>query len=239
MRLDRLATLLSRLTVEAAGSAVPDATLTLCAEGAAFRIAGGDVPGAPLFAARLRWGAAAQGLWDGAPAIVTAPGTALHALAGLAAAEAAAPRCGAEALLRGYAEALVVHRLRLAIEHGAGQGGLLAGLADPRLARALTALHDAPARTWRAEDMAAEAGMSRSAFMRAFAATLGEPPASYLRRFRLDRARADLAAGARVAEVARRYGYRSSDAFTRAFRRAEGYAPARSAARGGPPSEPA
>ncbi len=227
MRLDRLATLLSGLTVEAAGPTVPDATLTLSADGPDFRIA--NTATAPLFAARLRWGSAARRLWEAAPPLVTTPGTALHALAGLIVAEAATPRCGADALLMGYAKALVVHRLRHAIEGGAAQGGLLAGLADPRLARALTALHDAPARLWRAEDMAAEAGMSRSAFLRAFTATLGEPPATYLRRFRLDRARSDLATGARVAEVARRYGYRSPDAFTRAFRKADGLAPSRAA----------
>ena len=223
MSLDRLATLLSGLTVEAAGPAVAAPDLTLAAEGPAFRLA--TTAPAPLFSARLRWGAAARRLWQAAPALVTTPGTPLHALATLAVAEATSPRCGAEALLKGYAEALVVHRLRQAIEAGAGQGGLLAGLADARLARALTALHDAPARAWRAEDMAAEAGMSRSAFLRAFAATLGEPPATYLRRFRMDRARADLVGGARVADVARRYGYRSPDAFARAYRRAEGQPP--------------
>jgi AraC-like DNA-binding protein len=51
---------------------------------------------------------------------------------------------------------------------------------------------------------------------------VGEPPAGYLRRLRLDRAAEELAAGAQVGRTARRLGYASPDAFTRALKARQG-----------------
>ena len=44
---------------------------------------------------------------------------------------------------------------------------------------------EAPERNWRVEDLAAVAGMSRSAFSNLFHGTVGEPPASYLQSWRI------------------------------------------------------
>ncbi|TMV77152.1 helix-turn-helix transcriptional regulator, partial [Thioclava sp. BHET1] len=121
--------------------------------------------------------------------------------------------------------ALVVHLLRGLIADHQAEVGLLAGLADPRLAPALTAIHDSPETDWRVEDLAARAGMSRSAFMAHFRQVMRETPIGYLRRWRMDHARQALAGGLRVGSVARRYGYASPEAFSRAFRAAEGIAP--------------
>lgn len=44
------------------------------------------------------------------------------------------------------------------------EGGVLAGLADPRLAKALAAMHETPRRSCSLEDLAEIAGVSRSRF---------------------------------------------------------------------------
>lgn len=218
MPLDRLAALLPGLTVEAAGLGVDRANLHVS------RVAGGGfyvgpyLRGQSVFSARLSWGPASDRLWRGMTGMTVAAGHPLHPVIALSVAEAEAPRCGADHLLKGYVQTFVVHLMRQAIEEGSVGSGVLAGLADARLARVLVALHEQPARAWRVEAMAEIAGMSRSAFMARFASVLGEAPASYLRRYRLERAQADLSAGERVGLVARRYGYASPDAFSRALK---------------------
>lgn len=216
--MDRLSSLLPGLTVDAAGVAADRANLFVSRMADGGYLVGPYQRGQSLFSARLSWGPAGTRLWDGMAGMAVAPDHPLYALVMLAVAEAEAPRCGAEHLLKGYVQSLVVHLMRQAIETGAVTSGVLAGLADHRLARVLVDLHDSPEKPWRVEDMAERAGMSRSAFMARFAATLGEAPASYLRRFRMERAQAELDAGARVGAVARRYGYGSPDAFTRALK---------------------
>ena len=146
-------------------------------------------------------------------------------LASLLVEEVTAPRCGAQALLAAYARALIIHLLRDELASGRMKTGLLAGLADARLSKALVAIHDDPARSWNIEGLAERAGMSRAAFMRSFSACVGETPMGYLRRWRLECAREALLAGERVARVANIYGYASVDAFSRAFRAAEGMLP--------------
>lgn len=66
-------------------------------------------------------------------------------------------------------------------------GRLLSGLPHPKLARALTGMHERPGRVWSLEAMAHLAGMSRSAFAAEFKATLGTTPADYLLRWRVVR----------------------------------------------------
>ena len=206
------------MSVDAAGHSVDRANLFVSrGSGGGYRV-GPYLRGQSLFSARLSWGPAGTRLWDGMAGMDVPADHPLHPLITLAVAEAEAPRCGADHLLKGYVQSLVVHLMRLAIETGAVTSGVLAGLADARLARVLVDLHDSPEKQWRVDDMAERAGMSRSAFMARFASTLGEAPASYLRRFRMERAQAELDAGARVGTVARRYGYGSADAFTRALK---------------------
>ncbi|MEL0437430.1 helix-turn-helix transcriptional regulator [Phycobacter sp. K97] len=134
-------------------------------------------------------------------------------------------RCGAESILASLGQAAMVRLLRHLIEAGTAEPGLLAGLSDLRLARAIVAMHDHPGRVWSTQDLAMEAGLSLSRFSELFSKQVGESPMSYLRRWRLTLARQDLMRGDRVDAVARRYAYESPEGFTRAFRRAYGCAP--------------
>jgi AraC family transcriptional regulator len=103
-----------------------------------------------------------------------------------------------------------------------------------RIARAMSHVADRPDRTPTLEELAAVAAFSPCHFHRIYRAVAGETPAETLARARLSRAAAELLRGASpVAQIARRAGYGSAAAFTRAFRAAHGVPPAAYRARGG------
>ena len=93
-------------------------------------------------------------------------------------------------------------------------------------ARALAGMHEAPERAWTLEDLAEEAGLSRAAFARNFSISVGEPPHSYLTRWRMGIAAQLLEeTDLRLGEIAPRVGYRSEFSFSRAFKLARGISP--------------
>lgn len=131
--------------------------------------------------------------------------------------EAFAERCGRQHVVDRLFEVVLVKLLRYAMDQGRLQGGLLAGLGRPRLARVLTALHEEPQRPWTLESMAALAGMSRSAFAREFHAAVGQPPGDYLLGWRLLLVQQRLRAGESLKRIASGIGYASEAALSRAF----------------------
>ncbi|MEM7060418.1 MAG: AraC family transcriptional regulator [Pseudomonadota bacterium] len=149
----------------------------------------------------------------------------LASLVSLLASEQAGQRCGSRAVLGRLGEVLVVRMLRLQLDRGVTTPGLLGGLADSRISRAIVAMHEAPGRMWQNADLAAVAGLSHSRFKEVFSDLVGETPGSYLRRWRLTLARIDLEKGDRVDRIAYRYGYTAPDAFSRAFLKEFGIRP--------------
>lgn len=139
--------------------------------------------------------------------------------------EASSRRCGQDAVLERLFEALVVRVLRLALAHRLMDRGVMAGLSDPRLVRALKAVHAAPQSGWTLERMAARAGMSRSRFAEHFTTVMGLPAAEYLKRWRVGLAKRFLREGRPVKQVALEVGYGSSASFGRAFGQIEGATP--------------
>jgi AraC-like DNA-binding protein len=140
-------------------------------------------------------------------------------------AEAFGRRCGHDAVVDRLAEVLLIQVLRYAIEQQLVDGGLMAGLADPRLHRALAAVHAEPARAWTLSSMAAAAGMSRARFAAHFTRCVGVPPGEYLTGWRLGLARALLRRGVPVKQVACDVGYASASALGRVFARRLGSSP--------------
>ena len=134
-------------------------------------------------------------------------------------------RCGRTALIERLVEALLVQVLRQQMETGALRGGLLAGLAHPRLRRALVAMHEAPAQPWSLEALAETAGMSRSAFAQAFRGALGQTPGQYLQAWRIGLAQRALRRGRPLKRIADEVGYGSEAALSRAFKAHSGLSP--------------
>lgn len=102
-----------------------------------------------------------------------------------------------------------------------------AGPADPAVARALAAIEAHPELPWTVESLGAHVGLSRAALARRFGRHVGEPPLTYLTRWRLALA-ADFLAGTdlSLAAISARVGYSSPFALSAAFKRAHGVAPA-------------
>lgn len=118
-----------------------------------------------------------------------------------------------------------VLRLHLATAPAAGRGWL-AALRDPVLAPALAVLHREPERNWTVAELASQAAVSRSLLSERFRTVLGRSPIRYLAEWRMHLAEELLAAtDSSVFGVARRVGYDSEEAFSRAFKRARGLSP--------------
>ncbi|MCB9602609.1 MAG: AraC family transcriptional regulator [Sandaracinus sp.] len=106
--------------------------------------------------------------------------------------------------------------------------GWLAALRDRGIRTALELVHERPAEAWTVEALAKHAAMSRSAFAARFTELLGEAPAQYLTRWRVQLAAQRLRqTDEAIAQVASSVGYASEAAFGRAFKRELGVSPAK------------
>src|SRR5882757_344822 len=93
-----------------------------------------------------------------------AAGASFRSLAQLLAAESGKANFGSEAVLNKLADAFFVMALRNYIESADNRRGLLAAIFDPRMARALNAMHSQPGKAWTVATLAEVALQSRTAF---------------------------------------------------------------------------
>jgi AraC-like DNA-binding protein len=135
-------------------------------------------------------------------------------------------------ILERLVEVLLIEAWRFETEHASVEQGLLGGLADPALSGVLRALHADLAGQWTVEKLARTAGMSRAVFADRFARVVGIPPMQYVTEWRVARAK-ELLLGERPAlsAIAGKVGYSSASAFSAAFTRVVGCAPAEFAKR--------
>ena len=141
--------------------------------------------------------------------------------------EATERRPGRDLILERLVEVLLVEALRFRPAETARQEqGLLAGLADPALARALRRIQEDVAHRWTVAELARTAGMSRAVFAERFMRTVGMPPMEYVLEWRIAIAKDALRRErAPLAEVAEKIGYQSTSAFSTAFTRHAGCTP--------------
>lgn len=134
---------------------------------------------------------------------------------------------GYATLVAQTAQLLLVHVVRAyALSGRVSDIGWLAGLADPRIARALTSIHREPERDWSVATLARAAGLSRSGFAERFHARMGQTPMQYLRSWRMHLAQESLASGdTTITTLAQNLGYQSEAAFREAFRQTTGLTP--------------
>lgn len=153
--------------------------------------------------------------------------SALQAALDLLALETAENRLGGELVIRSLADVLLVQAVRAHVASAIGpQHGLLAAMTDPRLSRAVHAMHSEITKPWTVERLAAISGMSRSAFALHFRRTIGQTPLGYLTQRRMHLAKRLLRGDAQpLSAIAHRVGYDTDSAFAKAFRRATGMAP--------------
>jgi len=137
------------------------------------------------------------------------------------------PRPGSVLMGEYLAQMMLVEILQLHVaNHASDRVGWLFALADPQVRAAMEAMHEAPARRWTVQELAAKAGMSRSAFAQRFKERVGLPAMIYLTRWRMLLA-ADQLINSQdsVAEIAFSLGYESESAFGYAFKREMGCSP--------------
>jgi AraC family transcriptional regulator, alkane utilization regulator len=89
-------------------------------------------------------------------------------------------------------------------------------------------VHTTPTRRWTAEDLAREAGSSRTVLAERFNLLLGRPPIDYVTSWRIQLAADRLRNGQEsIGSIAADVGYESEAAFSRAFKREIGMTPGR------------
>ncbi|MFJ2555958.1 MULTISPECIES: cupin domain-containing protein [unclassified Streptomyces] len=144
------------------------------------------------------------------------------------AAEAAADTPGQQVVLDRLLDWLLVCAIREYFDRPGGRPpAWYAAQRDPVVGDALRLLHAEPAAPWKISSLADRTGVSRSTLAKRFADLVGEPPLTYLTRWRMTLA-ADLLAereAATVAEIGRAVGYSDAFAFSAAFKRIRGVSP--------------
>ena len=143
-------------------------------------------------------------------------------------AETDSVRCGQRLLVDRIFEVVVIQLMRWLLDHPQAAGvrpGFIAGLSDPRLARALVAMHDSPGESWSLQRMAECAGMSRTAFANMFREVVGQTPADYLSDWRMALAQSRMREGQPIKILADELGYANPSALSRAFASKVGLSP--------------
>jgi AraC-like DNA-binding protein len=124
------------------------------------------------------------------------------------------------------AELMFAEAVKLYLDSNEEARRLAAGLADPCLARALGYIHAHYAEDIEIEQIAREAGLSRTVLGERFGELMGEPPIRYCARYRMRKAADLLERGVTTAEAAAAVGFSGEAPFTRAFKREYGEPPA-------------
>lgn len=195
------------------------------------RLIADDNLGAKVLCATVQFGGGNNNpISDSLPPLVAVELDAIEGampLLGLVGQEAFGAEPGGQAAVDRLCELLIIRLLRHCLHEGLTTGGTLAGLSDPRLAKALSAIHRDPTRSWELAEMAAEAGLSRARFAARFREVTGQTPADYLAGWRITIAQNLLKSGRAMKQVSLESGYGSSSAFIRAFVRKVGVPPSR------------
>ncbi len=185
--------------------------------------------GADLICASVQFGAQPSNpVIQELPALLTVPLSNLPRMAGVLTLlfdEAFAADSTHAPILNRLSEVVLIYLMRWALEQQLLSSGVVSGLADARLAKALTGMHEHPARNWTLSQLADSAGMSRARFAAHFTATVGKPPGEYLAAWRISLAQDMLANGRPLKSISQDCGYSSTNALSRAFHQQVGMTP--------------
>ncbi|SDE97046.1 AraC family transcriptional regulator [Terriglobus roseus] len=139
--------------------------------------------------------------------------------------EANSQSSGRQVALDHLFEYVLVLLMRSALNDRLLSSGVLLGLADECLRKAIEAMHKHPEAPWSLEQLAQRAGMSRARFAARFRKIVGITPFDYLTDWRLGVAQAMLRKGSSLKLIAAAVGYANATALTRVFSKRVGKSP--------------
>ena len=165
--------------------------------------------------------------WTVLRADARAPLGPLALAAGLMAQEIRAAEPGTDSIVQGLLDVVFTYALReIAAERGQAGPGWSHAARDPQVRRALTLMHERSAHPWTLEELAQQAGLSRTALAERFRDAMGDTPLNHLRVLRMQRAMRLLAETDRKLEaVAAEVGYQDAFSFSKVFKRTVGVSP--------------
>jgi len=134
---------------------------------------------------------------------------------------------GSDLIALKMSEIIFTQVLRTFLQNEGPKLPVLAGFADAGIGRALTAVHKEPGYHWTLENLAAIAGMSRTAFATRFSHFVTMSPLEYITHWRMQIARQQLTnSNDPIIKIAETVGYQSEAAFGRVFKKHHLKAPA-------------
>lgn len=141
--------------------------------------------------------------------------------------ESSQPGAASDFVITRLMELIFVEILRGVVPETARKHkGLLAGLNDPVIARALVAMHEDSAKNWTLADLARLCGVSRSGLTSRFRSIVGMAPMGYLQQWRMAVAKDALRRSHKsIGEIGLAIGFQSPSAFSTAFTRFTGISP--------------
>lgn len=143
------------------------------------------------------------------------------------ASEIANARPGVQIVIDRLASILLVQAVRGYIANReCGDRCWLKALSDPIIGSVLNSIHRHPERAWTVEELAEQAGISRTTLFTQFRELVGEPPGKYLTRWRMQRASQILRLEhTTLKDIASLVGYESEASFSKAFKQWMGQSP--------------
>jgi len=132
---------------------------------------------------------------------------------------------GRQAAVDRLFEYVFVLLMRSAMNTHLIDSGILMGLSDLRLSKAIEGMHKHPEIPWSLEQLAQRAGMSRARFAAYFREVVGMTPFDYLTNWRLGVAQTMLRNGNSLKLIASAVGYANGTALTRVFTQRVGMSP--------------
>jgi AraC-like DNA-binding protein len=130
------------------------------------------------------------------------------------------PNVGRSLMLSHLAPIMLLQALRIYLASAKDEENWFSALSDPKLSKAIGAMHSDYRRDWSLVTLAKVAGVSRAGFALNFKKRVGVAPMEYLTQWRMQIACELLQEGDQgIAEVADAVGYESESAFSVAFKK--------------------
>ncbi|MCR9214684.1 MAG: AraC family transcriptional regulator [Proteobacteria bacterium] len=134
--------------------------------------------------------------------------------------EAGRDNLGSDLIALKLSEIIFAQALRTYLSEEGMNQAVLAGFADPSIAKVLQAIHAQPEFAWTLEELALISGSSRTSFVTKFSTSLAMTPFEYITQWRMQIARQQLEESTLpIIDVAESVGYHSEAAFSRVFKK--------------------